>query len=103
MDRTEISHDFRKTAMTTKTEHEEYMTREDLVLSPELSDRINACRQRLRNREQMLTGSEIEQVYKLLGDCATELSKVAHERRQDQIKMGSVLRLLQEMSGTKSE
>lgn len=79
-------------------DHEELIAREDLLLGAELIGLINASRQRLRNAGQPLVASEVEDLYVLLGQCTQELSRVAYERQQDQIRMMSVARLLQELS-----
>jgi hypothetical protein len=74
---------------------EELTSREDLLLGSELIDRINTCRRRLRDPQPPLAESEVQELYRLLGDCAAEFSQVAHERQQDQLKISNVLRLLQ--------
>jgi hypothetical protein len=77
---------------------EEFIAREDLLLGAELIGRINSCRQRLRNRAQPLAASEIRDLYGLLGQCTIELSNIAHAHHQDQIRIMSIGRLLQQMS-----
>lgn len=75
---------------------EELVTREDILLGTELIDRINACRSRLRH-PQSLTPAELEDVYRVLGDCTAEISKMAHDRQQDQAKMATALRLMEQL------
>ena len=76
---------------------EELIAREDLLLGAELMNRINACRQKLREHGKSMSAAELEEVYTLLGQCTQELSKIAFERQQDQLRMLEVVRLLQQM------
>ncbi len=82
---------------TEQIAREETIGREDLLLGNELIDRINTCRQCLRNQDGPLSSFEREEVYRVLGDCASEVSKTAFHRRQDQLQLASVLRLLEQM------
>ena len=76
---------------------EEMIAREDLLLGAELMNRINACRKRLRDHAATLSPAELDEIYNILGQCTQELSKVAFERQQDQVRMLEVVRLLQQM------
>ncbi len=77
---------------------EESISREDVLLSAELIERINACRQRLRQPDQPMAAADVEEVYRVLGDCSAEISQMAHNRQQDQFKVSEVMRLLEQMS-----
>jgi hypothetical protein len=76
---------------------EEFIAREDLLLGAELMNRINAIRQRLREKAGALTTADLDEIYELLGQCNQELSKVAYDRQQDQLRMLEVIRTLQQM------
>jgi hypothetical protein len=77
--------------------HEELITREDQMLGSELIDRINAGRQRLRKREQPMADADAEALHDLLGLCALELSAIAHERQENQVRLMTIARLMQQM------
>jgi hypothetical protein len=77
---------------------EEQIAREDLLLGAEVIARINSSRRRLRNSEQPLAASEIQDIYQVLGECALELSAIAHERQQNEARRMIIARMLDQMS-----
>ncbi len=82
----------------TRIEREEYIAREDVMVGAEVIDRINASRRRLRDQDQPLAASEIQELYELLGQCAIELSDLVHARRENELRLMTIVRLLRQMS-----